>query len=157
MGPSGALASAPSVASWGPGRLDVFGVDADGQLQHASFAGAWSGWEALGGDLDPHAAPTVIARQPGVLDIIASGRDRAVWHMAWDGAAWTSWESLGGNVKSPPGGDDSGGTGGDDAEDRADDSNLLGGCSSAGTRGGRLALVSVLVLAFATGRRRRRR
>ncbi len=158
----GALASAPSVASWGPGRLDVFGVDADGQLQHAYFAGAWSGWEALGGDLDPHAAPTVIARQPGVLDIIAVGRDRAVWHLAWSGVAWTSWESLGGHVKSPPAGDDdSDGSG--DAADRTDDPDLLGGCSSAGSGSGGggagtwLAFASVLGLAVVSGRRRRRR
>ena len=156
----GALASAPAVASWGPGRLDVFGVDADGQLQHTSFAGAWSGWEALGGNLDPHAAPTVIARQPGVLDIIAVGRDRAVWHLAWNGFAWTSWESLGGSVKSPPGGDDSDGIGGgDDSDgdgDATDGPDLLGGCTSAGTGGGPLALASLLALAALRLRRRRR-
>ena len=151
----GALASPPAVASWGPGRLDVFGVDADGQLQHAYFAAAWSAWEALGGALDPTIAPTVIARQPGILDIFAVGSDRAVWHLAWNGVAWTEWESLGGQVKSPPA--DGAGAGGGVVEGgQATGGGLVGGFSSSGAFGAiGFWLVLALALALRVARRSR--
>ncbi len=42
------------VESWGPNRLDIFGLGTDNQMYQKSWTGsAWapsaSGWEALGG------------------------------------------------------------------------------------------------------------
>src|SRR5258708_7965708 len=59
----------PAVASWAPGRLDVFVRGTDNQLWHKWFAGTWSGWEPLGGSLT--SAPTVTAWGPGRLDVFA--------------------------------------------------------------------------------------
>ena len=35
-------------------------------------------------------------------DIFALGGDNAVWHQAWNGSAWSGWESRGGLLTSPP-------------------------------------------------------
>jgi hypothetical protein len=41
------------VASWGPNRLDIFGLGTDNQMFHKAWNGQWhpsqTGWEALGG------------------------------------------------------------------------------------------------------------
>ena len=46
----GPITSPPAVASWGPGRLDVFAAGQDGQLIHMWHEGnKWHDWETLGG------------------------------------------------------------------------------------------------------------
>jgi uncharacterized protein YvpB len=96
----GPFSSAPSVASWGPGRLDVFAVGPDGALWHRWFdAGQWSGWSSLGGVLT--SGPAVAAWSPGRLDIFALGQDRSLWHLAWAGT-WYPWSPLGGVLTSNP-------------------------------------------------------
>ena len=42
----------PTAVSWGPNRLDIFGVGTDHAVYHRRFdggAGGWGGWESLGG------------------------------------------------------------------------------------------------------------
>jgi hypothetical protein len=34
--------------------------------------------------------------------VLATGSDRAAWHIAWTGAAWSPWQSLGGGFTSAP-------------------------------------------------------
>src|SRR5262245_51583822 len=46
--------AAPAVASWGPNRLDIFGVGSDKAMYHKAWANAWypspgPGWEPHGG------------------------------------------------------------------------------------------------------------
>ena len=56
---------------------------------------------SLGGVItsDPAAASWASGR----LDAFARGGDNALWHRAWDGTTWQSWESLGGALSSGPG------------------------------------------------------
>ena len=62
-----------AVASWGPNRLDLFGVGTDGAMYHKAWDGIWrpspSGWEHLGGAFT--SAPAVVASGSERLD--ASG------------------------------------------------------------------------------------
>ncbi len=54
------LTSGPSVVSWGPGRIDVFGRGKDNGLWHQWFGGpmGWHSWEYLGGgDRFRHSIP----------------------------------------------------------------------------------------------------
>jgi hypothetical protein len=95
----GSLTSAPAAASWGQGRLDVFGRGTDNGLWHRSWEGnAWSGWESQGGGLSSE--PAVVAWGPGRLDAFARGTDNALWHRWWDGSAWRGWERADGSLKS---------------------------------------------------------
>ena len=46
----GIFTSAPTVVSWGPNRLDIFGKGTDGAVYHKAWLGSsWTaGWERLG-------------------------------------------------------------------------------------------------------------
>ena len=62
---AGLLTSAPAVASWASGRLDVFARGTDGALWHKWYDGNWSGWESLGGTLlSAQADPAIRAAVP---------------------------------------------------------------------------------------------
>lgn len=90
--------AAPDVASWAPGRLDVFSRGADGSLTHKWWDGrTWSAWESLGGFLT--SAPTAVSWGPNRIDVFAKGGDNALWHKWWDGTGWYGWESLGGYIE----------------------------------------------------------
>jgi hypothetical protein len=54
----------------------------------------------LGGELQ--GKPTVVSWGPNRIDIFVKGTDNALWHKAWDGSNWTSYESLGGVYKGEP-------------------------------------------------------
>ena len=98
----GQIISGPAVCSWGPGRLDVFGLGTDSAVWHKYWDGTvWHDWESLGGLLtsDPAAA----AWAEGRCDVVARGTDNALWHKYWDGTVWHDWESLGGQLTSGPG------------------------------------------------------
>jgi len=96
----GSATSAPAVASWGNGRLDVFTRGTDNALWHRWFdSGSWSGWERLGGVL--RSAPGAVSWGSGRIDVAVRGTDDAVWHIAYDGA-WSGWERLGGLATSAP-------------------------------------------------------
>ena len=111
----------PSVVSWGPGSLDVFGVGMDGNLYHQWYDttsdgnGHWAdAWENLGspptGGLQ--GSPTACSWAEGRLDVFARGTDvdvnnypvPALWHRYFDGGSWANhtWESLGGVIQSDP-------------------------------------------------------
>jgi hypothetical protein len=85
-GPGGTFTGPPAVASWGPGRLDVFGLGLDRVMFHKAWDGtAWrpsvSGWEQLGTFMSP---PSVVAWGHR-LDIFGIGLDGAPYHKAWGG------------------------------------------------------------------------
>jgi hypothetical protein len=99
----------PAVASWGPGRLDIFAVQLTGQMYHKAWDGsAWApaglGWEPMGGEFA--SPPTVVSWGPNRLDIFGVGTDGQLLYKNWDGTAWhpspTGWEPLGGKFISPP-------------------------------------------------------
>jgi len=95
-----------AVASWGPNRLDIFGLGTDNQMFHKAWNGAWhpspTGWEPLGGVFN--SPPAVASWGPNRLDIFGLGTDNQMFHKAWNGA-WhpspTDWEPLGGVFNQP--------------------------------------------------------
>jgi hypothetical protein len=92
----GTLTSAPAIASWASGRLDLFVRGTDDALYHRFYAGAWSGWERLGGQLA--SAPGTVSWAPNRIDVFAaSATDASLAHTSWDGT-WHNWESLGGQL-----------------------------------------------------------
>ncbi len=98
---AGPFVSAPAIASWGPGRLDIFGEGTDRQLWHAWWdIGRWGGWEPLGGVLA--SAPAVAAWGTQRLDVLVRGSDDQTWHKWWGQGAWGGWEPLGGVMTSAP-------------------------------------------------------
>ena len=78
----GILVQPPKVVSWGPNRLDVFGVGTDNALYHMAWNGSsWSGWNRLGGIL---VAPVdAVAWGPNRLDVFGVGTDNALYHMRY--------------------------------------------------------------------------
>ena len=94
-----------AVASWGPNRLDLFGVGTDGAMYHKAWDGVWrpspSGWEHMGGIFT--SPPAVVASGSDRLDVFGLGTDRSLFHRAWrPDTGWTAWETLGGTFASPP-------------------------------------------------------
>lgn len=99
--------SEPTVSSWGPNRLDLFGVSLDkGHLWHTAWDGSqWLAWEDLGGtDL----IGPVAAESWGVnrTDIVALGEDGAYYYKYWDGYQWNPTDNTlfpkGGKFSSLP-------------------------------------------------------
>ena len=91
----GAITAAPAVASWGPGRLDVFARGVDNALWQRSFEGVWSGWLYLGGTLAT--APVALSSDYGRIDVFTRFTDNALHHRAYD-FSWSAWENLGATV-----------------------------------------------------------
>jgi hypothetical protein len=97
----GVATSAPAVASWGAGRLDVFVRGTDNALWHRwSESGQWSAWESLGGDL--RSAPGAVASSNGHMEVAVRGTDDAVWHRWYSDGVWSAWDSFGGVATSAP-------------------------------------------------------
>jgi hypothetical protein len=102
----GTFDSAPAAVSWGPNRLDVFGVASDAQMYHRYFDGrSWpQGWESLGAPAKGNAfvsAPAAVSWGWGGnrLHVFGLGTDQQVYHRYWEGKAWLppyGWEPLGG-------------------------------------------------------------
>jgi hypothetical protein len=68
----------PVAASWGRGRLDVFGVGTDqGPLPQASD------WESLGGTCTSN--PAAVSWGDNRIDCFVQGADHAMLHKSWDG------------------------------------------------------------------------
>jgi hypothetical protein len=87
--------------SWGPNRLDVFGLGLDGHVWHNSWDGyAWeAAWDDRGspqgrGGYEVFVASWGYQR----LDVFTFGPNGHVWDSAWDGSRWLPWADLG----SPP-------------------------------------------------------
>jgi hypothetical protein len=97
----GTWTSGPDVASWSPGRLDIFVRGADNALWHRSWNGsAWSAWESLGGVLTSD--PGVVSWGLNRIDVFVRGTDNGLYHKWWDGSSWFGWEGLGGVLSSGP-------------------------------------------------------
>jgi hypothetical protein len=92
------MASAPSVASWGSGRLDVFARGSDNALWHMWFdASGWHGFERLGGNLV--SAPAAASWGPGRIDVVAVQRDGRLYDMVYDASngGWHPFALIGTN------------------------------------------------------------
>jgi hypothetical protein len=86
--------------SWGPNRLDVFGVGTDATMHHRSYAGGWdAGWTSLSGQFT--SPPAVVARGPNKLDVFGLGGDYAMYHASGDGKSFAQWDRQGGEFETP--------------------------------------------------------
>jgi hypothetical protein len=91
---------APSVASWGFRRLDIFATTAAGNLAQFWFDGArWRGWDNHGpgpGNRPLAARAAVAAWEPGRLDVFAPvPGGRQVAHKWYSAGRWQGPELLG--------------------------------------------------------------
>src|SRR3569833_2919476 len=85
----GTATSAPAVASWADGRLDVFVRGTDSALWHRWYSGGWSGWENLGGTLT--SAPAVTSWGANRLDVFARDTGSRLVHKWRNGTSWSGW------------------------------------------------------------------
>jgi len=95
-------ARSAGVASWAPGHIDVFTIDASAALWHDEFEssqGGWRGWEQLTGNNGANAGNAVSPRQ-GVIDLVIQGGDGNIYHRHFENG-WSGWENLGGPGGSP--------------------------------------------------------
>jgi Glycosyl hydrolase catalytic core len=95
--------ASPTVASWGPTRLDVLwaGNTDDTAVYRKSWDGAaWSSIGSLGGTTS--SAPAVVAPADRRLEVYARGGDNGVWYRRYDGVGWSNWTALGGQTYSSP-------------------------------------------------------
>ena len=101
----GALASAPAVTSWAPGRLDVFARGPAGDLLHRYYENGWHGWESLSATGSIGSSPTASSWAPGRVDVFAArAGDGHLIHRAFSTqwGAWSEWEDLGGALVGAP-------------------------------------------------------
>ncbi|KAL6404090.1 carbohydrate-binding protein [Ilyonectria robusta] len=94
-----------TAVSWGPNRIDIFGLGTDNACWHKSWNGtAWSGWESLGGGIIGDIC--AVSWAANRLDLFVRGMDNSVYHKYWDGRVWgpspTGWEYLGGKILGSP-------------------------------------------------------
>src|SRR5262245_38017693 len=76
----GHITSAPAVASWGVGRLDVFAAGPDRKLEHKSYDGSkWSDWDWIGGTF--HGDPAAVSRGANRIDVFVRGMDDHLGHL----------------------------------------------------------------------------
>lgn len=93
----GLLTSAPSIVSWGPGRLDAFARGGDAAVYQVAYDGKWYPWASMGGQIPGDV--TALAAYPNRLDLFVRGNAGDVCQRAWDGT-WLPWASLGGAITS---------------------------------------------------------
>lgn len=83
-----------------PLRLDAFVRGTDNFLWHKWYAGAWYGWENLGGSLTSGAA--AVSWGENRIDIFVRGTDSGLWQKWWDGTRWNGFLPLGGYSMGAP-------------------------------------------------------
>ncbi len=95
--------TAPTVSSWGAGRLDVFAKGTNGALWHKAYSGTsgWSSWQSLGGS--PTSSPAATSRNTGGITVFARGTDGGIWYRDYVGSSWGPWTSIGGAVAAGTG------------------------------------------------------
>src|ERR1035441_9480705 len=99
-------AGRPVVGKNADGYLEVFRVEADGEVLHRwqkRASGDWSSWAGLGGTVLPGIA--VVTKEEGPREFF--GVDRAshtleyVWQVASNSIEWSGWTNLGGAIRPP--------------------------------------------------------
>jgi hypothetical protein len=102
----GTLASAPAAVSWGPDRLDVVAMGADGAVYHTYSTNGginWMAWARLGmpSGTSLTLEPALASWGPNRLDLFVRGVDNTLWHLPYTGS-WGAWENLAGILTSSP-------------------------------------------------------
>ena len=98
----GYLTSSPTVSSWGPNRLDVFAKGGDSKLWHKYWngTGQWGPWQrlnapAVGFYNNLSNQPAAVSWGPNRIDCFYGGADSRVYHISWNGNAWSGWANTG--------------------------------------------------------------
>ena len=93
----GDLRCTPTVVSWGPNRLDVLAIDADGNLLHLPFGNSWGIWAKIGGQR-LSSRPAAVSTTPGRIDVVALNFEQQRVHIVHrQPSGWSTWE-VGGIV-----------------------------------------------------------
>jgi hypothetical protein len=74
----GSLTSGLGAASPAASQLDLFGLAANGVLQHKAWAGRWGVWLNLSGQWASD--PGVVSQRNGTVDVFERGTDGQLWH-----------------------------------------------------------------------------
>ena len=82
-------------ASWGGDRIDAFVTGTTNNVYHASNANGWA-WQNLAGISTSAVGATSDATNE--VTVFCRGSDGACWYKEWNGSAWGSWTSLGGQI-----------------------------------------------------------
>lgn len=100
------LTGKPVVGRNADGYLEVFKIDADGELRHSwqkASNGDWSSWSSLGGPFQPGMA--VLPNADGQLEaFVVSSTNGTLWHShqsVTNSIEWTAWMDLGSPVQPP--------------------------------------------------------
>lgn len=90
-----------AISSWDSQRLDVFRVNANGNLEHRAFdSGIWTSWENLGGSIV--GKPAAVSWGWGRIDVFAIGTDGKLKQKLIDNnSSWSQWFDLGTLPGSP--------------------------------------------------------
>jgi hypothetical protein len=93
--------ASPTVASWGPSRLDVLwaGNTDDTAIYRRTWSGSsWSSAAAFGGTAV--VSPTAVAPATNRLEVYSRGGDDFTHYRRFDGSTWTPWTYLAGKSYS---------------------------------------------------------
>lgn len=97
------IIDAPSIVSWGAGRLDIFARGIDHHLLQRTLSnGTWGAWQVIGGDLTSGPSATIAPGTTGWIGVAARGADGAVWYTYFYNGAWGPWLSLGEQILNAP-------------------------------------------------------
>ncbi len=93
----GNILGSPSVASWGPGRLDIVVCGHHHAVWHRSYdksRGGWSpetGWRSLGGKIV--GSPIIVSTGEGLFSVFARDKYGALLRKRWDQSAFKWYPS----------------------------------------------------------------
>ncbi len=94
----GNITSDPDINARTYGYLNIFARGTENNLVTKWYAGAWSGWENLGGGL--YSGPGAASWNSERIDVVGKAANGTVNHWAWSGK-WVL-DNLGGNITSDP-------------------------------------------------------
>jgi hypothetical protein len=117
----GSTSSPPSVSNWGPDHLNAFVLGSDGSIWNNPYfknttdpRPTWHKWAHAGNAGDPGhppnvsitSAPAAISRDIAsrMIDVFATGSDKGVWRLCFNGGNWGQWAHAGnaGDPGHPP-------------------------------------------------------
>lgn len=96
----GTVNASPSIASWAPGRIDIFTRGTDDVMYQKWSDGQFKPWVGHPGMFNDD--PCIIAPFANRLDVFARGKDNGVYQRWWDGSKWNGWVALGGQTAASP-------------------------------------------------------
>lgn len=95
---NGTIRGNPTIASWGPGRIDVFGRGLGDGVFHWSrnATGGFSGPNSQGGSI--YGSPTAVSSGSERITVLGTSTvDESMTSQSWLGSSWTSLRSIGGS------------------------------------------------------------